>query len=57
MKDSNWVYRLPLSKLVALGEVGVLGEVLDYMQLTHLKATGDQEARDYFLRTKLLTAK
>ncbi len=54
--ESNSVYRLPASELVALGEKGVPGPVLDYMQQTHFKVASQQAAREYFFETKMLNS-
>jgi|KBSMisStaDraftv2_1062788.scaffolds.fasta_scaffold1101578_2 hypothetical protein len=56
MHESKSVYLLPASELVALGEAGVPGPVLDYMQQTHFKAASKRAARDYFFETKMLNS-
>jgi hypothetical protein len=56
MHESNSVFRLPASALVALGEEGVPGPVLDYMQQTHFKAASKQAAREYYFETKMLNS-
>ena len=57
ISESKTVYRLPASKLVALGEEGVPGPVLDYMQQTHFIVAGKQAAREYFFQTRTLIVK
>jgi len=56
LRESNSVYRLPASELVALGEEGVPGPVLDYMQQTHFKVASRRAAREYFLETRMLNS-
>ena len=54
IKESGAVYQLPASRLVALGEMGVPGPVLDYMQQTHFKAAGQQADEEYYFNTRML---
>ncbi len=56
MQESNSVYRMPASELVALGEEGVPGPVLDYMQETRFKAVSRRAAREYYFETKTLNS-
>jgi hypothetical protein len=57
MHESNSLYLLRASELVTLGEAGVPGPVLDYMQQTHFKVAGKRAAREYFFETKMLNWK
>jgi hypothetical protein len=54
IKQSGAVYRLPASRLVALGEMGVPGPVLDYMQQTHFKVAGQHAVEEYYFSTRML---
>jgi hypothetical protein len=56
MQESNSVYRMPASGLVALGEEGVPGPVLDYMQQTRFKAVSRRAAKEYYFETKTLNS-
>jgi hypothetical protein len=54
IRESGAAYRLPASELVALGDLGVPGAVLDYMQQTHFKMGSQQAAEEYYYRIKSL---
>ena len=54
IKVSGAVYQLPASRLVALGEMGVPGPVLDYMQQTHFKVASQQAVEEYYFSTRML---
>jgi len=55
MRESNTVYHLPASQLVALGQAGVPGPVLDYMQQTRFVAVSKRAAREYYFETRMLS--
>ena len=57
MRETDSVYPLPASQLVALGEAGVPGPVLDYMQQTRFKSVSKRAAREYFFETRPLNSK
>ena len=57
IKESGAVYRLPASGLVALGEMGVPGPVLDYMQHTRFKMVSQRAAEEYDFRLNALGVK
>lgn len=54
IKESHAQYQLPASELVALGEEGVPGPVLDYMQQTHFRMASQRAAEEYDFQIKSL---
>jgi hypothetical protein len=56
MRQTDSVYQLPASQLVALGEAGVPGPVLDYMQQTRFNAVSKRAAREHYFETRMLNS-
>ncbi len=54
MKESGAVYQLPASRLAALGQMGVPGPVLDYMQQSRFRVASQQADEEYNFQTKML---